>query len=105
MLQSLTVSIPQVSRDLVGEGEVLNDYDKIMGEGTGPEKSKLRSLYTYPLFSTEDNSALGASLREPSDQSQAFEQCLLMYREAQSKHVIVQSDHGNFLLPAADVVL
>lgn len=93
----------QVSADLLGNDESAELYNKIV-EGSMKPRQDLRSLYTYPLFSADDNGLVVSNLEDASDQSQAFEQCLLMYQEAQSSHVVVSSDHGNFLLSSADCV-
>lgn len=92
----------QVSKDLLDDEEAAELYNKITEGSSSEARDDIRGLYTYPLFSAEDPATTSASLQELSDQSQAFEQCLLMYQEAQTGLVVIQSDHGNFLHSSAD---
>ena len=52
----------------------------------------------YPAFATEEVPMVQASTAVSENQSQAFEQCLLMYQDAQEGCKLIQSEHGNFLM-------
>ena len=89
----------QVSEELLGDDESAKLYSKIMdspGEANAPD---VRSLFTYPAFSVEEGSSMETPLPPLAEELQAFEQCLQLYQEAQNGCTIVQSEHGNFLLP------
>lgn len=58
-----------------------------------------RDLFSYPVFSIEEGGNVPGPLPPLSEELQAFEQCLQLYQEAQNGCTIVQSEHGNFLLP------
>ena len=76
-------------------------YARIMESNAVPaSQADVRSLYTHPLFSAEDGNSAPRPLAAPSDQTQAFEQCVQMYQELRNGQSIIQSEHGNFLVSA-----
>lgn len=90
----------QVSRELLGEDEVAEEYARVMeGEGELPPRPDVRRLYTYPMFAVEEGAAVAASPAAPDAEPHAFEQCLVLYQEAQAGSTVVQSENGNFLMP------
>lgn len=89
----------QVSKELLGSDESAKLYAKIMDTPSEHSALSVQDLYSYPAFSVEDSSGNHGPLPPLAEELQAFDQCLQLYQEAQNGCTIVQSKHGNFLLP------
>ena len=83
----------------MGNDESAKLYSKIMDSPTEPTALKVHDLYSYPAFSVEDLGGVSEPLPPQSEEFQAFEQCLQLYQEAKNGRTLMQSEHGNFLLP------
>jgi hypothetical protein len=90
-----------VSKDLLGkEDDCWEAYSKIMERAKKEQPiADVRSLYTFPIFAVEEAGVALSSVPDSADEMQAFEQCLQLYQEGQAGCTVVQSEHGNFLLP------
>ena len=89
-----------MSKELLGKDESAALYAKIVDQEMEQPQLRVRDLYSFPAFSVEDTSAVMCPLPLAAEEMQAFEQCLQLYQEAQSGCTVVQSEHGNFLLPS-----